>query len=453
MKRQPRVVWTRGMFLSPQHFQSQDQFFNDLIQFRFGASNFANYGVTTLRIDAEALANGICKIVEARGFMPDGEPFDMPESDELPPSREVTRLFSPDREFIDVYLALPERKTNARNVTLAAQRPTSGLADTRYVTETRPVPDDNQGSEEKPVQVARKSFRLIFGNEFRDGFSSLRIAQIGRTPAGAPAVSPTFIPPCLDLSASEYLMSLLRRQVEILVTKSGTLAGPRRERSKGSVSVSAADTANFWLLHTVNSYLPELRHIFKVRHGHPETAFTAMLRLAGALSTFSTEGSPADLPDYDHDDLGVSFTRLDARIRDLMETVIPSKYFPIPLVRADRFLWTGSVPDDNLFKKTQFYLAVSAAMGVDDVIRKVPQYLKISAPDDMERLIRNALPGITLRHVQVPPSQIPMRLENQYFMLNQSGTIWERIVMARQLAVSAAAEINEPKMEVLVVME
>jgi type VI secretion system protein ImpJ len=453
MKRQPRVVWTKGMFLSPQHFQSQDQFFNDLIQFRFGASCFANYGLTVLRIDTESLANGICKIVEARGLLPDGEPFDMPESDELPPSREVAKLFSPDHEFIDVYLALPERKANARNVTLPAQRASGGLADTRYVTETRSVPDDNQGLDEKPVQVARKSFRLIFGNEFRDGFSSLRIAQIGRSAAGIPVLNPTFIPPCLDLSVSDYLMSLLRRQVEILVTKSASLAGPRRERSKGSVSVSASDTANFWLLHTVNSYLPELRHIYKVRHGHPEVAFTAMLRLAGALSTFSTEGNPGDLPDYNHDDLGPPFTRLDARIRDLMETVIPSKYFPIPLVRADRFLWTGSVPDDNLFKNTQFYLALSANMGADDIIRKVPQFLKLAAPDDMERIIRNALPGVTLRHVQVPPAQIPMRLENQYFLINQGGPIWERIVMARQLAVSAPADINDPKMEVLVVME
>jgi len=248
-------------------------------------------------------------------------------------------------------------------------------------------------------------------------------------------------------------MSLLRRQVEILVTKSGTLSGPRRERGKGTADFSASETANFWLLHTVNSYLPELRHIFKVRHGHPEVAYRAMLRLAGALSTFAIEGHPGDLPDYDHDNLGLCFTRLDARIRDLMETVIPSKYRSIPLVLTDRFTWSGTVPDDNLFKNSQFYLAVSAKMGVDEIIRKVPQYLKMSAPDDIERLIRNALPGVTLRHVQVPPPQIPMKLDNQYFLLNQSGSYWDRIVMSRALAVSAPAEINEPKMEVLVVVE
>jgi type VI secretion system protein ImpJ len=453
MKRQPRVVWTKGMFLSPQHFQSQDQFLTDLIQFRFGASIFANYGVTKLSIDEESLANGQLKVTDARGFLPDGEPFDMPESDELPPSRELEGLFAANRAFLDVYLSLPERKTNARNVTLPAQRDSSGPAETRYLSETRMVPDDNQGSDEKPVQVARRSFRLIVGGEFRDGFSTLRIAQIVRNAAGAPMLNPTFAAPCLDLASSDYLMSLIRRQVEILATKSTALSAPRRERSKGSVEFTASETANFWLLHTVNSYLPELRHIYKVRHGHPEIAFRAMLRLAGALSTFATEGSPADLPDYDHDDLGLSFSRLDARIRDLMETVIPTKFRSIALTLTDRFIWSGTVTDDNLFKDSQFYLAVSAKMGVDEVIRKAPLYLKLSAPDDIERLIRNALPGVTLRHVQVPPPQIPMKLDNQYFLLNQSGPIWDRIVMSRRISVSAPAEINEPKMELLVVTE
>jgi type VI secretion system protein ImpJ len=315
------------------------------------------------------------------------------------------------------------------------------------------VPDDNLGAEEKPVITAKRSFRLIFGGEFRDGFSAIRIAQLARNAAGQAILNPTFAGPMLDLGSSEYLLSLMRRQVEILATKSTVLAAPRRERSKGAAEFTASDTANFWLLHTVNSYLPELRHIYKTRHGHPEVAYCAMLRLAGALSTFATEGGPSDLPDYDHDDLGFCFTRLDLRIRDLMETVIPSKFRAIPLILTDRFIWSGTVPDDNLFKNTQFYLAVSAKMGVDEIIRKVPLYLRLSAPDDTERLIRNALPGVTLRHVQVAPPQIPMKLENQYFLLNQSGPIWERIVMSRRVAVSAPAEINEPRMELLVVTE
>ena len=40
-----------------------------------------------------------------------------------------------------------------------------------------------------------------------------------------------------------------------------------------------------------------------------------MLSLAGALTTFSTNIHPRDLPSYDHDDLGACFTELDEKLR------------------------------------------------------------------------------------------------------------------------------------------
>ena len=264
MKRQPRVVWTKGMFLSPQHFQAQDLYFEDLIQSRFGASNYSNYGVMALDIDADSIANGICKPTGIRGFLPDGEVFDMPGSDELPASRQFAEHWPTSEEVLDVYLALPERRLNARNVTLPGQRENTG--DTRYVSEIRSVPDENQGGDEKPVQIGKKNFRLLFGTEFRDGYSTLRIAQLQRSATGIPVLRPSFVPACLDIASSDYLMGLLRRQVEILLTKSASLSGPRRERGKAAAGFSTSETDKFWLLHTVNSYLPELRHIFKTRH-------------------------------------------------------------------------------------------------------------------------------------------------------------------------------------------
>jgi type VI secretion system protein ImpJ len=453
MKRQPRVIWTKGMFLSPQHFQAQDLYFEDLLQFRFGASNYKNYGVTELRIDTEKLTNGLFKLVAARGVTPDGEAFDMPGSDVLPASREVGVWPSND-ETLDIYLSLPDRRINARNVTLPGQREGSGPADTRYTSETIMMPDDNQGADEKPVHVGQKAFRLLFGKESRGGYSSIRIAQLERSPTGEPRLRASFVAPCLDLASSEYLMDLLRRQVDILLTKSAKLSGPRQEKGKAAAGFSAEDTDKFWLLHTVNSYLPEINHIYKTRHGHPEAAYVAMLRLAGALSTFSLKGGPGDLPDYDHDDLGTCFKNLDARIRGLMETVIPSKFSSIPLKLGDRQIWSGSIDDDNLFKNSQFYLAVTAEkMGVADIIRKVPLYLKMSGPDDIDRLVRTATPGVGLLHTQVVPPAIPRRLESQYFQVNQSGPHWDAIRLSRRISISAPAEIENPKMEVIVVWE
>src|SRR5258708_36433950 len=132
----------------------------------------------------------------------------------------------------------PGRRQTAPNAPLPGQRDGSGPADTRYTSEARLVPDDNQGSDERPVQVGKKTFRLLFGTEFRDGYSSLRIARLGRSATGVPMLRSSFVPPCLDLASSDYLMSLLRRQVEILLTKSATLSGPRRERGQAAARFS-----------------------------------------------------------------------------------------------------------------------------------------------------------------------------------------------------------------------
>jgi type VI secretion system protein ImpJ len=455
MKNRHRVVWTKGMFLTPQHFQTQDQFVEDALQFRFAASHYANWGVTELDIDSDGLGNGLFRLNRCGGIMPDGEPFDIPEADDLPPSRSVAEHFPPTRDSLDVFLAIPENRPRARNVTIpgAAQGgPSEAPPTTRYLAETRMVTDDNAGGEEKPVQVARRTFRLLFEDDYRDGFSCFRIAQVTRNAAGMPVLNPRFVAPSLDLASSAYLSMLLRRQIEILATKSAALSAPRRERGKLLAEFSPSETANFWLLHTVNSYLPELKHIWKVRHGHPEPAYVAMLRLAGALATFSLEARPENLPDYDND-LGRCFTQLDDRIRDLMETVIPSKFVAVPLEVRDRFIWGGTVTEDQYFRNSQFFFAVSAKMGVDDLIRKVPQLVKISAPDDIQRVIRNSLPGVTLRHTPVPPAAIPMKLDNQYFSLNQGGPLWDAIKLSRQIAVHAPGEIVEPRMEILIVLE
>jgi type VI secretion system protein ImpJ len=453
MKNLHRVVWSKGMFLTPQHFQTQDKYLDNLFQFRFTTSHFANWGVTDLTIDEQSLANGLFTLRYCRGVLPDGLVFNIPDSDELPPGRAVEEFFPPTQNTLDVYLAVPEQRPGGRNFTLLSGKQSQengSRANTRFVADTRMMPDENLGAEEKPVQVAKKNFTLLLESENLDGFTSLRIAQVSRNQVGAYVLNPQFVAPCLNVASSEYLMMLARRQIEVLTAKSSSLATPRREKGRGLADFTTSEVASYWLLHTVNSYMPELKHIWKVRRGHPEPLFVAMLRLAGALSTFALEASARDLPDYDHDNLGLCFTELDNKIRALLETVLPERCIPIPLQLADKLIWSGTVPDDQYFKDSQFFLSISARMGVDELINKFPKLAKISAPAEIQRLVRNALPGVGLRHEPAPPAGIPRALENQYFRLNQSGDLWEAITQSRNLSVFVPGEIVDPKMEVLV---
>src|SRR6185312_12630359 len=93
MKLLSRVVWSEGMHLGPHHFQAQNRYFQDSIQFAASSLWFEPYGLMGLELDVDALKNGTVSIINARGVFPDGLPFQMPECDPLPEPRNIAELF------------------------------------------------------------------------------------------------------------------------------------------------------------------------------------------------------------------------------------------------------------------------------------------------------------------------------------------------------------------------
>jgi type VI secretion system protein ImpJ len=177
-----------------------------------------------------------------------------------------------------------------------------------------------------------------------------------------------------------------------------------------------------------------------------------MLGLAGALTTFALNENVRDLPDYDHDALGESFTELDTQIRKLLEIVRQSKCIVVPLRFVDRFVWTGSIEDERQLDATQFIISVNSPIPVEELISKFPQLAKISASEELNRLIRSSLPGLNLRHLPSPPSTVPLNLSCQYFTLSATGPLWNNILQARALSVFVPGEIADPKMELLTIL-
>src|SRR4249919_1450840 len=107
MKLLSRVVWSEGMHLGPHHFQVQSRYFEDSIQFATSSLWFASYGLAGLELDADALYNGAVSLLHARGILPDGLPFNMPECDDLPPPRAIADLIPPTRDGVIVLLGIP----------------------------------------------------------------------------------------------------------------------------------------------------------------------------------------------------------------------------------------------------------------------------------------------------------------------------------------------------------
>src|SRR5262249_18519816 len=147
----------------------------------------------------------------------------------------------------------------------------------RYRAEVEMIRDENTGQSERPVVMARKNFRLLFEGETQEGSSILQVANIRKTPAGLFQLDSHFVPPLLDLRASDYLLSIARRLVEILSAKSSELSANRRQKNQSLADFTASDIASFWLLYTINSTFPLISHIFETGGGHPENLFSEML--------------------------------------------------------------------------------------------------------------------------------------------------------------------------------
>lgn len=441
------VIWSKGTFLSPQHLQAQDRFIESRLQFGLEALNFRPWGFRELILDEAALNEGIFALTRAAGLFPDGLVFDIPESDTVPPPKPFRGFFEPDQQSLDMYLTIPRLRERGRNVSV-----TPGGADTRFLAEVVLLRDENTGTTEKPIQIARKNLGILTAAESREGSSAMRVARIVKTPAGMFQLDSTFVPPLLDIAASEYLMSIVRRLTEILAAKSSILAGGRRQKSQSLADFTAADIANFWLLYTVNNHFPLLRHIYETRKGHPEGVFCLLNTLAGALTTFSLKIQLRDLPLYDHDDLKTCFTELDEKLRILLETVVPSNFVSLPLKLVQPSIYATTIDDDKYLIGTRMYLAVAAEIGEGEIIKKIPALTKVGSATQVEHLVRQALPGLILTHLPKPPGTIPIKLNYQYFSMNQSGPAWDAVGKGRSLAAYVPGDIKNPQLELIILL-
>jgi type VI secretion system protein ImpJ len=447
MRQLQRVLWTKGVLLSPQHLQIQDRYLESVVEFSLGALSPFPWGFSRLRIDPEALAGGVFSLTAATGIFPDGLPFDVPESDGVVEPRPLEEYWRPDQRSLRLFLSVPDYRLGGHNVAEKGQS-----VPARYSPEVVMRRDENTGLAEKPVQVARRNLRLLMEGDSQEGLSTLPVARVLRGPGGELALDPQFIAPLLDLSASDHLLSITRRLLELLTAKSSLLAGSRRQRNRSLADFGASDVANFWLLYTVNTHLPLVRHYHEARSGHPEALFRALASLAGALTTFSPDVHPRSLPTYDHADLGASFGRLDAVIRELLETTVPASHVTLPMRPTEPLVYATAIDEDRYLSAPQMYLAIRAEARPEEIARRVPQLVKVSSADQIDRLIRQALRGIALRHTPVPPSALPIQLDYQYFLLERTGPDWDAVRVARNLAAYVPSDFPAPQLELVILL-
>jgi type VI secretion system protein ImpJ len=128
---------------------------------------------------------------------------------------------------------------------------------------------------------------------------------------------------------------------------------------------------------------------------------------------------------------------------------VPSNFVALPLKLLRGNIYATAIDKDRYFENSRPYLAISSDLTEADLIARIPGLAKACSATHIEQLVRQALPGLKLTHVPVPPRAIPVKLRYQYFNIEKTGPVWEAVVRARNFAVYVPGEIPNPEMELI----
>jgi len=449
MKLLSKIVWSEGMYLAPHHFQAQNRYFEDSIHFATASLWRYAFGFAELQLDADALRTGTVAILSARGIFQDGLTFDIPVADLAPFPLEFAAQFPPNAESLTIALCVPALSSQGANCNL--DDGTSAVC--RYTGIVNVFPDENTGYDDKEVRIGRKNLRLTVQDEVQSTMIALPVCRIVRDGSGHFSPDPSFMAPSVHLDVNDSMTGLLKRLVEILEAKSAEVSQEHSPSGRFRRSMSERNVAQFWFLHAVNSSLVELRHLLEAKHGHPEELFCGLSRLAGALCTFDVDAHPSSLPRYDHMSPGACLQVLDSEIRRLLELNVPTQGIPIPLKPLNRYFFMGEVKDERCLGRSRWILSVYSPVGEADLIQKVTQLVKVCSAKFVPELVKRALPGLTITHLQIPPAAIAAKVDHQYFSIGRSGPCWESIVATRGVGVYIPGELPTPEVELTVLLE
>lgn len=425
------VLWTEGMLLSPQHLQQQTRYFDNQLEARLRFENRLSWGVLNVEFDEQLLRANRVGVIEFTAVLPDGTVLQLETGDTaLPPSRPIDNHFPPTQNTLDVYIAIAQERVGVPSAT------DEKGGRSRFVTLNREVSDSQADAEPRNVRVAVPNPVILFGDEPRAGYVTLKIAEVVRDDANELIVSPPYIPPSLQVSASPFLMSSLRSLFSSLRTRRTALASAQRERDGVSVEYGASDITRFLLLNEINSFIPVARYLSENGDLHPRDTYLTLARFAGALASFASSFDPAELDPYVHTDLRLSFEGLFARISSLLHASMRQNFVALALEGRSDGMFFGKMDDQKWNECRDFYLGVrSDGLASQDVLVQLPRLAKVASWQDVNSILTAASPGAPLQSVLRPPPQLPVRSGVSYFSVNTQNQFWNGISQQRQIAV------------------
>jgi type VI secretion system protein ImpJ len=441
MKPPQRVVWSEGLLVSPQHFQQQDLYHERLLDERIAALSPYRWGVVSTELDPGALGSDQLRVTKFVGILPDGSFVAFEAGDpESPAARPIGAHFPPTQAALEIFLGLAKEREGIPSVASenldgsASGTAATKAARARFHAVSRPVADLTGNASDLDMAFALRNTVVLFGDEVREDFDTIKIAEVVRDGSGALILNDAYIPPALRIDVSPFLMARVRQLLSLMVAKQRLLAGDRRQRDGASIEFNSGDVTRFLQLSTINTAIPLLTYAASNGEIPPTQLFFLLIQVAGQLATFSTEVDPSKLPIFAHTDLRMTFEELFAHVTSLLRTTVREQYLTVPLEIAQG-VHVGKLDDERLLSAPHYVLAVRSSLPEEQLSLRLPGLCKITSRSELPKLLRAASPGVPIQVTHRPPVEVAVRAGVTYFNLNLQSEHWKQITSERTIAI------------------
>ncbi len=440
--RHPPIHWYEGLFLRPHHLQAADRYWTEVIQTSQQWDHPFHYGLLEVEFSEAALKNNQFDLQRLQARMRDGTLVSI-ESGENLGRLDLKNAFE-GNATVDVLLGVPKWQQGGANV---GSKDSPGSA--RFVERQLSVQDDRQGGNDQDISFRVLNAKLLLSSQDLAGYECLPIARIRRTGEGDATLrlDDSYIPPVVSIEAWPGLgRNIVREIYEVIGARIEVLSQELKDHGIGLDSRDPGDTERIIMLCQLNAAYNTLDVLAFARGVHPLAAYTELARIAGQLSIFAADRRAAEVPHYDHENLGEIFREIQQRITVLMTRAKPFEYEQRYFYGHGATKMKASLVPRWFQADWQWYIGVRKGDLTVEEIRTLlsPGQLdwKLASDNQVDEIFTRGMVGLQLEFVDRPIRALPSRQDWIYFEVPRKNTpIWRDVQATESLAMRFKQEL------------
>lgn len=433
-----KVIWSEGILLGQQHFQAWDRYHEQALIERFRITHPRGWGVHRLRLDPDAPGMGTCRVLELEAILPDGRLVTVDPFDDDPLACEL-----PDRakEPVIVHLLL----TRARQALGMTGYESAGHRRGAWRVDYKELGDEHDT--QRRQEVALGQLNLVLGTETPADPDLVRlpVARLKPRTGGGFQIDDDFIPPLLSLEASPALQRFIGQLAERIRFQLRELAEER----------AVCRPADRYLIHALSACLQRLLihldHLRAMESIHPERLHLALAETCAELQPIVPDDTLNwRIPTYQHEDPGPGFRALDACLGEVINHYHALHTRPPALEQLSEGRFQARGLSSSFTASQLLYIIARAETDDTDWISDFPRQAKVASADQLDLLIRTALPGVSLCHLPTPPADLPVPRGRECFRLEPHGESWQALLESDSLGIFLPAGLRHLHLELMV---